>query len=336
MGTLNIFQQYSQEENTITNNALLLFSRLYENNPQVYEDFINGLLGDENIFSVVPNFQQQVGRGGNGIVDGHIESKSSMIIIETKISGKDSRSKLLSYCDRFKDSDSKILLHLSKTQFSPGESSDLEIEMNKVVKGIRFFSVTFEDIVGGLKELKRLYPYDKEIGRLCDDFDDYCVTTKLYSYEAYTMRAVTCGDSEYLNRQYAFYFDPEHRYFRPHKYLGIYYNKSVRYIGEIKAIVDAELVNGEVNIKNVVYGKMTSILEKNLTDGYKHSVKDGWKIEKGHKFFLCEELFETDFKKSTPYGIYSKRYFDLRTVLGCPTLPEIKKIAEDLKMQSWK
>jgi len=334
MATLNIFQQYSKEENTITNNILLLFSRLYENNPHVYEDFINGLLGNENIYNIVPAFQQQVGRGGKGIVDGHIESKSTKIIIETKINSKENIDKLLLYCDRFKDVDSKIILHISSASFSVDELSGIEKKMNKIEKKIRFFSITFEDIVGGLKALKNLYPYDKEIVRLCDDFDDYCISQELFSYEPYLMRAVTCGDSQNLNRKYSFYFDPADRNFQPHKYIGIYYDKSVRLIGEIKAIVDAELVNNEVNFK-IVHGKMNDILKNNLQKGFIHAVKDGWNIMHDHKFFLCEELFETDFRKITPYGIYSKRYFDLRAILQKKSLPEIKQIADALKNITW-
>jgi len=335
MATLNIFQQYSQQENTITNNVLSLFPRLYENNPALYEQFCSGLFGDANIYSIMPSFRQQVGQGGAGIIDGHITCKSSIIVIETKKQGKENIDKLLSYCDRFKSVDSKILLHISRDVFSEAEIAGIEKRIKKVDKEIRFFSVSFENIADGLTALKGIVPYDKEIGRLEADFRSYCELFGLFTDEQYLLRAVACGESEYLNEKYFFYFDPEDRSYKPHKYIGIYYDKAVRYIGEIMAIVDAELVDGDVKIKNTTFGELTEPLKKNLKNGLIHAVEDGWKIATGHKFFLCSQLYDTDFKKISSYGIYSKRYFDLREVLNVKKLPSTDQIANILSSKTW-
>jgi hypothetical protein len=44
MAVLNQFQQYSQSENIVTNNILLMLSNLYEINLKYYEEFIKGLI----------------------------------------------------------------------------------------------------------------------------------------------------------------------------------------------------------------------------------------------------------------------------------------------------
>ena len=78
MAVLNQFQQYSQGENTVTNNVLLMLSSLYEINPKYYEEFIKGLTENDQ-YEVIPNFRQQVGNRDNGIIDGHIQVKASKI-----------------------------------------------------------------------------------------------------------------------------------------------------------------------------------------------------------------------------------------------------------------
>ncbi len=42
MAVLNQFQYYSQGENTVTNNVLLILLNLYEINPKYYEQYIRG------------------------------------------------------------------------------------------------------------------------------------------------------------------------------------------------------------------------------------------------------------------------------------------------------
>ena len=40
MATLNQYQRYSQKENATTNNVLLMLSNLYEQSPELYEEYI--------------------------------------------------------------------------------------------------------------------------------------------------------------------------------------------------------------------------------------------------------------------------------------------------------
>lgn len=101
MALIRRFQQYSQTENTITNNVLLMLSNLYEINPTFYEEYIQGLIEGSTTYEVVPLFRQQIGNRGNGIVDGHIQVKGSKIIIEAKQHGLERIDKLIKYTDSF-------------------------------------------------------------------------------------------------------------------------------------------------------------------------------------------------------------------------------------------
>ncbi|HAT66767.1 MAG TPA: hypothetical protein DCS66_19620, partial [Flavobacteriaceae bacterium] len=61
MAILNQFQMYSQAENTITNNVLLMLSNLYSINPRYYEEFMIGIIDDSESYEVIPQFRQQRG-----------------------------------------------------------------------------------------------------------------------------------------------------------------------------------------------------------------------------------------------------------------------------------
>ncbi len=89
MALLNQFQQYSQGENTITNNVLLMLSNLYEINPRYYEEFVSAIIEDANGYECLPKFEQQIGNRGDGIIDGCIEIKASKVVIETKIHSRE-------------------------------------------------------------------------------------------------------------------------------------------------------------------------------------------------------------------------------------------------------
>ena len=340
MANLNIFQKYSQKENAVTNNVLLLFSLLFENNPIIYNQFFNQLFDDENSYDVTPSFSQQVGKGGKGTIDGFIHTPSSKIVIETKKHTLEEIDKLLKYLDRFDNEDKMVLIHLSNQVYSSTQIEEIENRIKEVpnAKGAKFFSLTFESIAIALEALVNLYPYEKQLEFLSTSFKNYCETEKLISRKKYLLRAVTCGKSKVLNRKYNFYFDPLNRSFQPHKYLGIYYEKSVHLIGEIKVVVHAEMIDGKLVIQDTLQGKpsdLTPELKANLERGMREYLEDGWDIATGIKFFICKEMFETDFKKITKYGIFSSRYFDLRDYLEKEELPKISELAEELKMKSW-
>jgi hypothetical protein len=99
MTTLNRFQVYSQGENMVTNNVLLLFSNLYEIHPRYFEEYVSALIEESN-YDTTPIFNQQVNNKGNGFIDGMIDVNPSKIIIETKLQTLENKKKLLKHIQR--------------------------------------------------------------------------------------------------------------------------------------------------------------------------------------------------------------------------------------------
>jgi argonaute-like protein implicated in RNA metabolism and viral defense len=95
------FQKYSQKENTVTNNILLMLSRLNDLKVEYYKSIIEKLSDGVQSYEPQANFLQQIG-SNRGIIDGFIEVKASKIVIETKLSQKELINKLTKYGDVFK------------------------------------------------------------------------------------------------------------------------------------------------------------------------------------------------------------------------------------------
>ena len=337
MATLNQFQQYSQGENTVTNNMLLMFSMLYEINPKYYEDYLNGLIEENEYYQVIPIFRQQVNNQGNGFIDGHITIRPSTIIIETKIDGLEWIDKLLKYTDSFNPHEKRLLFHLSASKYDDPTIKKIKTILlsGEITKGVQFFSLTYEDLLLQLELLNKQYPYEAQLNRLYNHFKDYCQNMNLLPANKHILRAMACGQSFDLNIKHQFYFDLANRGFSPFKYLGIYKDKSVQYIGKVENIIEAnwDEQNG-LDIKSST-SPVTDNQKDRLISAIIESNEEDWYLNENHKFFLLNEFTKTDFKKTSPGGIFRVRYFNLEEILGKSLPDNITEIANDLKIHTW-
>jgi hypothetical protein len=336
MAVLNQFQHYSQGENTVTNNVLLMLSNLYEIDPKYYEEYIKGLTEDSDQYEVIPTFRQQVGNRGNGIIDGHIQIKASKIIIETKLHGLEWINKLVKYTKSFDPNEYKLLIHLSSARYSQIEIELIENRLSELkdLGKINFQSVTYQDLVDQLKELANNYQFEHYLQRLNEHFESYCLGMGLMPRSNNILRAMACGQSYDLNVKHQFYFDLASRGYSDFKFLGIYKWKSVRHIGLVENMIQADWdeVNG-LEVKNSKY-PVTKEQEQKLIEAIRESINEGWDIAKDHRFFLLIDFTKTDFTKTSPGGIFRVRFFNLENVLD--KVPEdIKLIAEQLKTKTW-
>ncbi|WP_111309763.1 hypothetical protein [Confluentibacter sediminis] len=337
MAVLNQFQQYSQGENTVTNNVLLMLSNLYEINPKYYEEYIRGLTEDADRYEVIPSFLQQVNNRGNGIIDGHIQVRASKIIIETKLHGLEWIDKLLKYSDSFDENEFKLLFHLSSKKYSQQQIAEINdrLKENKLIGNINFHSLTYQDLVDQLKELANNYQFEHYLQRLNEHFESYCLGMALMPKSNHVLRAMACGQSFDLNVKYKFYFDLASRGYSDFNYLGIYKWKSVRYIGKVENMIVANW--DETNGLEILEQKfeLTNDQRERLINAIKESDENGWGVESEHRFFLLKDFEETDFGKTTPGGIFRVRYFNLEDYIG-KVPKKMKEIAEMLKSKSWK
>ena len=338
MGFINPFQIYSKGENTITNNILLLLSNLYRINPKIYELFINSVLPENINYEVIPVFTQQKSQKEGGIIDGHIQTKATKIIIETKIAGLDNTKKLINYCKNENLTETNILIHISDSTFD--EAAIKSINQRIGIYNFNFVSITFSELISSLQEIADEYPFNEELYRLSKDFYYYCSSMDLIKN---VFRIVPCNKSFELNEKYHLYFQPESRGYSNHQFTGIYTAKEVKYIGKVNKVFLAELTKeGKLITKKISgNGEITSEEENRIISTIKEfpEIYGYGDISKGHIFFLFDDndFCPTKFKKTSKYGLLGSRLFDLKADLEIENVEKLStlEIAEKLNDITW-
>ena len=330
------FQKYSQKENTVTNNVLLMLSRLNDLNVGYYKSIIERLNEGsiKQYYYPQPIFTQQVGME-KGIIDGHIEVKPSKIVIETKLNSKEFIGKLIKYGKVFNENSQNQLWHLSSVKFDENEV----IKINKKLKesysnlNIQFNNLLFNDLIENLEGIYEENTYDMELRLLLDDFSNYCIGSYLISNEEYKLLFVPTGFSYNWNIKHNIYYCPTSWHSQKFKYFGLYNWKSVRTISEIERTIIADY-DANTDVLTIYSKGHTDEQEKRLKNG----LSDLGENHSGLKYYILPEscMYETDFRKISHGGIQGYRYKDLRDYLALNDYNDVKLIAEELRKVTWK
>ncbi len=336
MSKIHYFQRYSQKENVVTNNTLLLLSRLYSRSPLYLEAFLNDLVEMEDV-EIGVNFTQQDPGGGGSVTDGLIVQPSLKVVIETKLDTGARLDQLQKHLEAFDGEEIQVLLLLAPT----APEDDLQERLDQVVRdynarhrvGVLHVCTTFGRIIGSYEGA--LPDHDYEMRELLEDYKDFCAAEGLLPREEYRMRAVPCGKTIEDNRDHRVYYQPVGRPYRPHKYLGIYKRKRVQYVGEIEAVVDADRAeDGSWTARD---GSLLPPAQSERIENAATRAEEGhgWDVTTGHRFFLVESFHPTEFRKESPGGMLNHRYFDLGEVLEREPLPHVEEIAQRLSGKTW-
>lgn len=330
------FQKYSQKENTVTNNVLLMLSRLNDLNINYYKEIVERLNeGNQNqMYYPQPIFSQQIG-GKNGIIDGHIEVKPSKILIETKLGQKEIYNKLIKYGTFFNEGSQNQLWHLSSKKFQNKEV----VEINKKIYekypslNIQFNNLSFKDLVENLEGIYEENIHDMELKLLLQDFRAYCEECDLLSNEEYLLLFVPTGQTYYWNFKHRIYFCPKNWHSRNFKYFGLYNWKSVRSISEIETIIQADY-----NAKNKRLNVLTNNHSKEQIARLKLALEELGENHSGLKYYILplNSFYETDFQKTSHGGIQGFRYKDLREFLPNENFSDLSVVANKLRSVTWK
>jgi hypothetical protein len=336
--SVHYFPRYSQPENFVTNNSLLLLNRIYEFNRFKFEKLLGMLCADNEIDppDIGLHFRQQIGTSAS-VVDGFISQSSLYLAIETKLGDTFGLNQLKRHLNIFKDGrDQQFLLLLSKSDspLSPAQYTSLAATLPR---GVEILQASFETLIRYAKDC--LSEYDEEMLALVADFEAFCSSSKLLSTDQYTMFVPPCGRSYEENIRYKLYYCPASWSRRKAKYLGIYANKVVRAVGEVKKIVscNVSLANQQVEVLEIDGEPLTDEERARILGAAQCALNhSGWNLSTDGKFFLCDRMESTTFKKISSGGIMGHRYFNLKKELQ-ESLPEkLEDLAERLAVKTWK
>ncbi len=340
MAIIHYFPRYSQKENMVTNNMLLLFSRLYNHNNDQFNQFINLILEDKNIeLNTSIRFGQQE-RGQGSVPDAVIEQESFKVVIETKLYSQVNFEQVKKHVSSFANEDKKIFLWINTEPIDGNYRKQIINYLNKANEKdknikINFASTTFRDICRCFNEV--ILDYDNEMHELIRDFEGFCNEQGLINNADSKMRVVLAGNTFEQNMEHNIYYAPKERGYQKHRYLGIYKQKAVRGIGEVFASADISYneETGELVVKET---------QTDITEDQKETIKKviieararyGYDLAENHRFFFVEKFHETEFTKPSKGGLMGQRYFDLADIEGYSEDRKCDEIAKWLKGKSW-
>jgi hypothetical protein len=354
MADIHYFQRYSKKENVVTNNTLLLLSRLYHYSPAVCENVLNALLDDENL-SIGPSFRQQEGGtskdGPGSIPDGTISQPSFRVVIETKIKGDPSTGgQLVRHLNRFQNADQKILLLIDKSNPSDKVENEVEAALSESgqskKENVMFGSTTFMDLVEiAREEVPQARCRNAGHNRR---FRSVLHERRTQSLGPHEMRTVLCGTTLEENIRHGVYYHPADRGYSELGYLGLYKEKSVRAVGKLEKTAQArvgkegnfELVDSDEALTEEEKQRIEAVATEGM-ENHEYSLN-----EKDHRYFLVDQFARTDdkgdgegFNKTSKYGLPGEKHFDLKDELGLeknePLPEETTEIAHLLAGESW-
>lgn len=338
MSKIHYFQRYHQKENVVTNNTMLLFSRLYHHSPKKFEMFLQAIIDSSIELKIGVRFAQQE-KSSKSVPDGIITQHSFKIAIETKLGNNFGTSQLLNHLDCFKDEEVKILIALSSRPIDLSNLQELKerIKIHNVTSqtNISFVALTFNDIIKAFRE--QVNDYDVDLLEIIEDFNMFCDESRLLPKDNPRLLVVPCGDSIKDNFRFRIYYDPITRKHTRATHLGIYNAKKVQGISKIANVVEANYDD-----VNDVLHVLSS--ENIVTEDQKTRIKEiiiasvqtlGWSIKNNHKFFCLDDLERTSFKKISKGGIMGKRYMYLDEITGLNKDHSTKEFADSLNSLTW-
>lgn len=333
MSSIHYFQRYSQKENVVTNNTLLLFSHLYFYNPLRLQTFLQEILKEDVPLDVGVSFQQQTKLKEGSVPDGTLTQTSFKIVIETKLYKSPDIEQVESYLNGFDKEDKKILLSLSPVEPSDEFRKQVNDRIRDYNSNIIFVSTTFEQIIDSYESI--LSDQDYEMKDLLEDYRAFCAEERLLPETEFLMRAVACGKTLDENFEFNIYYAPVSRACRNHRYIGICKEKCIYGIGEIENIIHADLIEGKLQVKESAK-PITDDQKQKIMEVISHAKENyGYDTAKNHKFFMVKKYYPTEFKKTTAGQLRSAQFLNLKKLLKLDNLPGTEDIAERLKQFTW-
>lgn len=332
MSKIHYFQRFSSRENTVTNNTLQLFSRIYNHSPELASEFLSGLI--EAPISIGLEIQQQK-RVGDAIPDGSMVQRSFNILIEAKVDAAVEQAQLLRHSKIFTNEEQQILLLLTKEHLKANQLKKIGKQIAEQSPKVIFRNITYGDICEACSGLFRDHEFQMQA--LVEDFIEYCNEAELVDQSRHLLRIVPCGVSIHLNEKYGIYFNPSDRGYTKHRFEGIYAQKKVQFlldIGQGGSVFDIDFDGANNLTKTLVEGDDTNKHDGNIISMIRDAkLECGYDIAKNHRFF-CGEIHPTCFEKASPSGIQGSRLIDLKKVIG--SFSNLAEVAEKLRTVTWK
>ena len=328
---ISLFSDYSQKENRTTNYCLLVLKLLYQEHPKFLAEALGSLIGGDSGVQVGVRFQQQVGKGAS-IPDGIITQPSFAVYIETKNYDWFSSQQLSAHMASLakENAEQKVMLALSNFEGDVSQRfKDVEKLCTELYGGrITFAAVTFRELLDAVR-LPGLTP---SLNSTIDELEQYLNHGNFLP--DWKGRLDACNCAQFSSKQVTnnVYICPAGSGSYSHnraEFLGLYWNKYVRYIASVRGVVDL-YQDGTHRILWINDGsaaeEIVALAHQRFTDTYLTNTK--WDA----RVFVLTPLVETAFHKNTPGGMRGKEYFWVKKLLPA----SIEELSDKLRQADWR
>lgn len=183
---------------------------------------------------------------------------------------------------------------------------------NAAKQQITFAAVTFSQIVDALKV--QCADFERELLAVIEDYEGYLAEAGLLEERNQWLIVPPCGTSIDDVSRFGLYYEPSSRPCkRNYRFIGLYTQKTIRYVGTVEAIA----------VEYYSKGRYTFTEEVGLlTDDHKKRIKsvidatDYYDLKANpHRFYLVDSFVQTNARKTSYGGIMGLRYLDLEEML---------------------
>lgn len=331
MSRVSYFPRFSQKENHATNNTLLVMRHFYQASPQKIEAVLTEL-ADEN-FSIGLVFEQQI-KLSNSVPDALISQLPMDIFFETKRGGDLDQNQLeqhiLSISQSVTHTSRKILFGLTKTPIDRDIQEQLESKAK--FHKILFIAITFADIVRSLRSCCE--SHEIALCNILADYEEYLTEEGLLQIGD-VMSVVPCGKSMTENVKHRLYFELSTQPSKSQsRFMGLYSQKCIKHLADIHTVVSGVMQDGKFVVSKTEKGQLSDQEQGRIKAAIQEYTYFGNFALNEHRYYLFNEIHETDIRKTTKGGIWGARVFNLSKWLDYnePTKEySVKEAAERLK-----
>lgn len=341
MTTISYFQKYSQPENHLTNNTLLMLRHLYMSSSSKFDELISELCGVT--CTVGLKFQQQVTQRNRNCYDGSIIQQPIDITVETKRGPNLNRDQIERYIHEIshlrgssysRHDGITILIGLTTRELPSKELRELSSFAEK--RHMHFVSATFQTLQ---EELRRVCIDDpSNLREVYLDFEEYLAEEGVLEKDI--MKAFACRHSLELNVKHRMYtVGADTPRYTNARIVGFYRDKCVTHIAEVQTIVEGIYnSDSESFIPHTFLTQGRDALEENEIDRIRSmNNESNYLTGRPFRYFLLGDIFDTNFKKESPSGLQRVKNFVLSDWVDDYQNGEttVKEVALALSDKNW-
>lgn len=328
---ISLFPRYAVKENRVTNYTMLMVKLVYEESPLLYQDLLDAVLPTLTL-RALPKFEQQKPSKAS-VPDGVITQRAYTIHIETKTSdwfyGDQLSSHIRGLAERA-DGGTRVLIALAP--FADGGQEELERQYNReesdAPSAVLLRALSFRDFAEALPPASP----ETQLARTIEEYRSYLNDEGLLGSWQDWLDVVNCAVwPEHFTDALVYTCPVEGAAYshRRCKFLGLYKNKTVSHVAEIRGVV---IVSPDGN-GSVQWSNDGTSADELLALGRERALKAwGGLVDEERRVFVLSEPCPTAFVKDTKGGMLgSKKYFDISSL----AVSGAAHLAEALQGRSW-